>query len=96
MSLKRWALASLVGISVAGNLPQAVGRDLKITLPKRSQLTPVQKLNREGVEAISESLKEPGRVVIEAVHHPSGPSQPARQQEGEHHGLIDVDDVLAI
>src|SRR6202049_2834585 len=52
MSLKRWVLASLIGISVGGNLPQAVGRDLKITLPKRSQLTPVQKLNREGVEAI--------------------------------------------
>src|SRR6202023_494944 len=52
MSLKRWVLASLIGISVAGNLPRAVGRDLKITLPKRSQLTPVQKLNREGVEAI--------------------------------------------
>jgi Flp pilus assembly protein TadD len=52
MSLKRWVLASLIGISVVGNLPQAAGRDLKITLPKRSQLTPVQKLNREGVEAI--------------------------------------------
>src|ERR1700724_3596201 len=52
MSLKRWVLASLIGISVAGNLSPAVARDLKITLPKRSQLTPVQKLNREGVEAI--------------------------------------------
>jgi len=52
MSLKRWVLASLIGISVVGSPPGAVGRDLKITLPKRSQLTPVQKLNREGVEAI--------------------------------------------
>src|ERR1700674_5094478 len=52
MSLKRWVLASLIGISVAGNLPPALARDLKITLPKRSQLTPVQRLNREGVEAI--------------------------------------------
>jgi Flp pilus assembly protein TadD len=52
MSLKRWVLASLIGISVVGSLPGAVGRDLKITLPKGSQLTPVQKLNREGVEAI--------------------------------------------
>ena len=52
MSLKPWVLASLIGISCAGNLPQAAARDLKITLPKRSQLTPVQKLNREGVEAI--------------------------------------------
>jgi Flp pilus assembly protein TadD len=52
MSLKPLVLASLIGISCAGNLPHAVARDLKITLPKRSQLTPVQKLNREGVEAI--------------------------------------------
>lgn len=52
MSLKPWVLASLISISVGGNLPQAVARDWKITVPKRSQLTPVQKLNREGVEAI--------------------------------------------
>src|ERR1700716_268524 len=52
MSLNRWVFASLIGISVVRNLPQAGARDLKITLPKRSQLTPVQKLNREGVEAI--------------------------------------------
>src|SRR3984893_8500491 len=52
MSLKRWVLASLIGISVMGNLPRAMARDLKIIVPKRSQLTPVQKLNREGVEAI--------------------------------------------
>jgi Flp pilus assembly protein TadD len=29
--------------------------DLKITIPKRSQLTPVQRLNREGVEAIQKN-----------------------------------------
>jgi Flp pilus assembly protein TadD len=52
MSLKPWLLAGLIAILAIGNLPQAVARDLKITLPKRSQLTPVQKLNREGVEAI--------------------------------------------
>src|SRR5258708_7010248 len=32
--------------------PVANAGDLKITLPKRSQLTPVQRLNREGVEAL--------------------------------------------
>ena len=52
MSLKRWVLTSLIGIWVGGSLPSAAGRDLKITVPQRSQLTPVQKLNREGVEAI--------------------------------------------
>src|ERR1700676_3282416 len=64
MSLKRWVLASLIGISVAGNLPPAAGRDLKITLPKRSQLTPVQKLNREGVEAIRKHNYEKAETVF--------------------------------
>jgi Flp pilus assembly protein TadD len=30
----------------------ASAKDIKITIPKRSQLTPVQRLNREGVEAL--------------------------------------------
>jgi len=33
-------------------VPDAKAGDLKITLPKRSNLTPVQRLNREGVEAL--------------------------------------------
>jgi Flp pilus assembly protein TadD len=32
--------------------PSALAGDLKITVPKRSHLTPVQQLNREGVEAV--------------------------------------------
>lgn len=32
--------------------PAAQAKDLKITIPRRSLVTPVQKLNREGVEAI--------------------------------------------
>src|SRR3979411_2181603 len=58
MSLKPWLLAGLIAILAIGNLPQAVARDLKITLPKRRQLTPVQKLNREGVEAIRKNQIE--------------------------------------
>ena len=33
-------------------VPSALAGDLRITLPKRSHLTPVQRLNREGVEAV--------------------------------------------
>jgi Flp pilus assembly protein TadD len=33
-------------------LPYSWAGDLKITIPKRSQMTPVQRLNREGVEAV--------------------------------------------
>jgi Flp pilus assembly protein TadD len=36
-------------------VPGATAGDLRITIPKRSQLTPVQRLNREGVEAIKKN-----------------------------------------
>ena len=49
---KRLLLMSLLGITtVLGSLRAEAG-DLKITIPRRSKLTPVQRLNREGVEAI--------------------------------------------
>jgi Flp pilus assembly protein TadD len=47
-------LLRIVVIMIAGGIavfPASAG-NLKITLPKRSMLTPVQRLNREGVEAI--------------------------------------------
>ena len=50
---KRWLLVSLVGFVAAGFGSQcAQAGDLKITIPRRSTLTPVQRLNREGVEAV--------------------------------------------
>src|SRR5438270_1550281 len=50
---RRWLLTGLVGIIVAGFGSQyAQAGDLKITIPRRSTLTPVQRLNREGVEAV--------------------------------------------
>src|SRR5580700_1526813 len=40
-------------IAIAGLAPQALqAGDLKINLPRRSSPTPVQRLNREGVEAV--------------------------------------------
>jgi Flp pilus assembly protein TadD len=51
MYSKRCAAISFTLMSFAWALP-ARAADLKITLPKRSHLTPVQKLNREGVESV--------------------------------------------
>jgi Flp pilus assembly protein TadD len=51
MSLKIWVAAGIVSISVFGGTLAQAG-DIKFTLPRRSHLTPVQRLNREGVEAI--------------------------------------------
>lgn len=48
---KRWLFLGLVGIATMGAQFAQAG-DLKINIPKRSTLTPVQRLNREGVEAV--------------------------------------------
>jgi len=51
--------AIIAGAIIVSLIPRSAGAgDLKITLPKRSQLTPVQRLNREGVEAIQKQNYE--------------------------------------
>lgn len=53
MTGKRLLFLGLIGFALAGcGLQSAQAGDLKLTIPKRSKLTPVQRLNREGVEAI--------------------------------------------
>jgi Flp pilus assembly protein TadD len=60
MFAERLSLAAIIAVMViAGSAPRiARAGDLKITLPKRSHLTPVQRLNREGVEAIQKQHYE--------------------------------------
>lgn len=62
MSWKQWAAAGLISTSVGG-IMQAHAADLKIsdlriTVPRRSHLTPVQRLNQEGVEAVQKHKYE--------------------------------------
>jgi len=53
MLRSRWLLTGFIGIFAVGLGSQcAQAGDIRITIPKRSVLTPVQRLNREGVEAI--------------------------------------------
>lgn len=53
MLARRFSWATIIAVMVSASLaPPTWAGDLKITLPKRSHLTPVQLLNREGVEAI--------------------------------------------
>jgi Flp pilus assembly protein TadD len=51
MFSKRYVVAALLAFTAGGTLAARAG-DLKITLPKRSHMTPVQRLNREGVDAV--------------------------------------------
>jgi len=52
MELTKRVVLTVV-VMIAGAAPNLHAGDIKITLPRRSQLTPVQRLNREGVEAIN-------------------------------------------
>ena len=45
-------MSSLLGLTLCATSPLASARDIKITFPAHSELTPVQKLNREGVDAV--------------------------------------------
>src|SRR6266480_7314809 len=49
MFWKRLIFIVLLG---SGLIPSALAGDFRINIPKRSHLTPVQRLNRAGVEAV--------------------------------------------
>jgi Flp pilus assembly protein TadD len=56
MRLKRIAVIAV--IAFAGASAAWAGDVVKITIPRRSELTPVQRLNREGVEAVKKKQYE--------------------------------------
>ena len=51
MSRRKWLVAAMVTIAMGWGARAQAG-DLKITLPRRSHMTPVQRLNQDGVDAI--------------------------------------------
>ena len=60
MFVKRLNLRAVVALIVLMGSVHQIARagDVTLTLPKRSQLTPVQRLNREGVEAVRKQQYE--------------------------------------
>ena len=54
-------LLAVATVFACGALHRADAHDLRLTLPKHSELTPVQKLNREGVEAIRKQQYDKAR-----------------------------------
>lgn len=52
MSAKRFNSLALLALVACITAPLARAGDLRITIPRHSKLTPVQRLNREGVEAV--------------------------------------------
>jgi tetratricopeptide (TPR) repeat protein len=65
-------LALLAGLLAA---EAAWAGDLHITIPRRSELTPVQKLNREGVEAVKKHDYEKAEAIFYKayLYDPSDP-----------------------
>jgi len=57
--LRKLSLLVLVGVTgLVIPVAKAADRALKISIPKRGKLTPVQRLNREGVEAVQKNQLE--------------------------------------
>jgi len=54
---KKWIIAGCILVAI-GACPAVRAGEIKITLPKRSQMTPVQRLNRKGVEEVSKHRYE--------------------------------------
>ena len=52
MSFFRLRLLAVIVVFTGAGFHPAWGKDLRITIPKHSELTPVQRLNREGVDAV--------------------------------------------
>ena len=52
MSVIRLRMLAAIVVITGTGFHHASGKDIRITLPKRSELTPVQRLNREGVDAV--------------------------------------------
>jgi Flp pilus assembly protein TadD len=63
MSWKPWVVAGIITITV-GSVPRSFAGDVKITIPKRSHMTPVQRLNQEGVDAIKKHRYEKAETVF--------------------------------
>jgi Flp pilus assembly protein TadD len=60
ISWKQLCLVLVAGLS----LQSVRAGDLKITLPKKSEMTPVQRLNREGVDALRKNQYEKARALF--------------------------------
>ena len=64
LSWKRWVVVAVFVTAVMGWGLELEARDLKITIPRRGQLTPIQRLNRQGVEAIRKHDYEKAEAVF--------------------------------
>jgi Flp pilus assembly protein TadD len=63
-SARRKLLARIIGVMTVLALQTAWAHDIRITIPRRSELTPVQRLNRKGVEAVQKHQYEKAEAIF--------------------------------
>lgn len=61
---KRLILLATIAVITGSGFQNVWARDLRVTLPKHSQLTPVQRLNREGVDAVRKQQYEKAEAIF--------------------------------
>src|SRR5580692_5085957 len=64
MSRSRLRLLAITAVLTAFGFQNAWAGDLRVTLPKHSQLTLVQRLNREGVDAVRKKQYEKAEAIF--------------------------------
>jgi Flp pilus assembly protein TadD len=71
----RFRLLALATLSALGVLQPSWAKDLKITIPRHSEMTPVQRLNRDGVQAVQKRQyeKAEGLFLKAYLYDPSDP-----------------------
>ncbi|MHB8302000.1 MAG: tetratricopeptide repeat protein [Acidobacteriaceae bacterium] len=60
----RLRLLAVIAVLTGSGIMSAWGRDLRVTLPRHSELTPVQRLNREGVIAMRKQQYEKAEAIF--------------------------------
>jgi tetratricopeptide (TPR) repeat protein len=68
-------LLALAAVFALGAVQPSWAKDLKITIPRHSELTPVQRLNRDGVEAVQKKQYEKAEALFlkAYLYDPSDP-----------------------
>src|ERR1035437_4005875 len=64
MSVIRLRLLAAIVVITGSAFQPAWGKDIRVTFPKRSELTPVQRLNREGVDAARKHQYEKAEAIF--------------------------------
>jgi Flp pilus assembly protein TadD len=67
-NLHSFAMGAVLAVSVCSCVQYTRAQDLRVTIPMRSELTPVQRLNRQGVESIRKQQYEKAEALFNKAY----------------------------